>query len=152
VLAPGSPDSWLQIIDGRDQGRFVVQLLEDDRQGTFHTVWPDVSEATFGAVLSRVAEAVAPPGTTLTWVDSEFLTQHGVDGTQLPLWEPGEESGAPARPDAALRAGLRPRPVQQTAAELLQAERTHPSPNVYGAGLPADREAELLAAWWAHRS
>jgi len=150
VLAPAPADAWLQVIDARDQGDFVVQLLEDDRDGTFHTVWPDVDRATFGEVLADVAAAVAPEGTTITWVDPKFLTEQGVDGSMLPLWdEGGEEGGGAAIPDAALAAGLKPRSVQQTSQELLAAERAEPSHNAYGGGLDPEREAEVLAAWRA---
>ena len=150
VLAPAPADAWLQIIDARDQGAFVVRLLEDDVDGTFHTVWPGVSGATFGQVLAEVAAAVAPEGTTITYVDPQFLHDHGVDGQALPLWDDEEvESGAPALPDAALGAGLSPRPVGQTARELLAAETADPTTDEYGVGLGPEREAEVLAAWHA---
>ncbi|MFZ0324711.1 MAG: NAD-dependent epimerase/dehydratase family protein [Actinomycetes bacterium] len=153
VLAPGPADAWLQVIDARDQGAFVVRLLEDDVDGTFHTVWPGVQTATFGDVLAEVSAAVAPAGTTITWVDPQFLREHEVDGTALPLWDDsGEESGAPALPDAALAAGLSPRPVGQSASELLAAERAEPTVDTYGVGLSPDREAELLAQWHAAQS
>ena len=151
VLAPAPSDAWLQIIDARDQATFVVRLLEDDVDGTFHTVWPGIQTATFGQVLAEVAAAVAPEGTTITWVDPQFLHDNDVDGTALPLWdESGEESGAPALPDAALAAGLDSRPVGQTARELLDAERAEPTIDAYGVGLTPEREAELLTAWHAH--
>ena len=149
VLAPAPRDAWLQVIDARDQGEFVVQLLEDDRDGTFHTVWPDVDRATFGDVLDEVVAAVGPEGTTLTWVDPAFLTEHGVDGEMLPLWDAeDEEGGAPAKPDAAVAAGLRCRPVGQSARELLDAERVDPTPDD-GSWLTPAKEAEVLAAWHA---
>ena len=79
------------------------------------------------------------------------LLEDDVDGTALPLWdESGEESGAPALPDAALAAGLDSRPVGQTARELLDAERAEPTIDAYGVGLTPEREAELLTAWHAH--
>jgi 2'-hydroxyisoflavone reductase len=149
VLLAGPRDAWLQVIDARDQGEFVVDLLENDTDGTFHTVWPDVDRATFGGVIDEVAQAVAPPGTTLTWVDPQFLTDHGVDGVMLPLWDAeDEEGGAPAKPDAAVAAGLRCRPVGQSARELLEAERLEPTPD-NGGWLTPQKEAEVLAAWHA---
>jgi len=152
VLIPGPADAWLQVIDARDQGAFAVRLLEDDTDGTFHTVWPDIDHASFGQVMAEIADAVAPPGTVLTVVDAAFLRAHGVDGAMLPLWDAeGLESGPPAKPYRAVAAGLRPRPVGQSARELLDAERARPTPQPDGM-LHPKCEAELLTAWHAEQS
>lgn len=150
VLVPAPASAWLQVIDARDQGAFVVTLLENDTAGTFHTVWPDIDRATFGDVLDDVASAVAPAGTNLRYVDPAFLRERDVDGTALPLWDADdEEGGAPARPDAAVAAGLSCRPVQQSARELLDAERAEPTPDEFGVGLAPERERQLLQEWRA---
>jgi 2'-hydroxyisoflavone reductase len=91
---------------------------------------------------------VAPPGTSLTWIDSDFLVAHGVDGMALPLWAEGDTGGqnlTAADPAAAYAAGLTPRPLRQTVAEMRAAGETAP-PDF---GLPAEREAEVLASWAA---
>ena len=148
VLAPEPHNEALQIIDARDQGAFVVGLLDDDRDGTFHTVWPDVESATFESVLQQVADAVAPEGTTITWVDASFLAEHGVTPQMLPLWDGGEEGiSAPAKPDAALAAGLKCRPISETAQQILAAERAEPQLAPHGGELDSEREEAVLAAW-----
>jgi len=148
VLAPEPRNESLQIIDARDQGAFVVTLLDDDRDGTFHTVWPDVEHATFHQVLERVADAVAPDGTTITWVDDAFLVAQGVTPAMLPLWAGGEDGvSAPAKPDAALAAGLRCRPIGETAQQILAAERSDPQVSPHGGELDPQREAAVLEAW-----
>jgi 2'-hydroxyisoflavone reductase len=146
VLAPGAPDDPIQLIDARDQAAFVVSLLESSVTGTFHTLSP-APPFGFGQMLEAIAAEVAPPGTRLTWVDSTFLLDQGVDGAALPLWAEGEGDAANmsrASPAAALAAGLRPRPLRQTVADI-HAEERPPGTVPPGIGISAEREAELLA-------
>ena len=63
----------------------------------------------------------------------------------LPLWHEGEPDPLGAvDPSAALGAGLHLRPVGDTARDVLAAADT--TPLVDGAGLPREREAQLLEA------
>jgi 2'-hydroxyisoflavone reductase len=147
VLAPGDPSDPIQFIDARDIGRWVVFLLDQSIIGTFHAASP-APPFGFGQMLDTIAAEVAPPGTRLTWVDSDFLLAQGVDGMALPLWAEGDTGGqnlTAADPAAAYAAGLTPRPLRQTVAEMRAAGETAP-PDV---GLPAEREAEVVASWAA---
>jgi nucleoside-diphosphate-sugar epimerase len=150
VLAPEPRRTGLQVIDARDLGHWAVRLLEGDVAGTFHAVSPEAG-FTFEDVLDTLLATVAPPGTSITWVDEQVLLDAGLTDTDLPLWPAGDTSGIEemADPSRARAAGLSPRPLAQTARELLEAERAAPTPNLYGSGLAAEREAELLAAWHA---
>jgi 2'-hydroxyisoflavone reductase len=146
VLAPGSPDDPVQLIDGRDQAAFVISLLERDIRGTFHTVGQRPPFG-FGQMLEAIAAEVAPAGTRLTWVPNDFLVASGVDGAALPLWGEGDPEAAnmmSADPGAAFAAGLRPRPLRQTVADIRAAGTEDGRP---GVGLAPEREAELLATW-----
>lgn len=150
VLAPGRPDDPIQLIDARDQGSWIVSLLERSITGTFHTVDP-APPFGFGAMLAEIAAEAAPAGTELVWVDSEFLVAHGIDGNALPLWAEGDGEGAnlnAANPAAAFAAGLSPRPLRQTVADIRAAEPVAKRP---GVGLAPERETELLAKWDATR-
>ncbi len=40
VLAPGSPDDPIQLIDVRDLGEFLVKLIEDETRGVFNALGP----------------------------------------------------------------------------------------------------------------
>ena len=150
VLAPGDPDDPIQVIDARDQAMFVVSLLERSITGTFHTVSP-APPFGFGQLLEVIAAEVAPPGTELRWVSSEFLLEHRVDGAALPLWGEGE-GDAPnmsrANPAAAYATGLAPRPLRETVADI-RAEGRVPGTGRAGIGISPEREAELLARWAA---
>ena len=99
--------------------------------------WSELLEAT---------AAIAPAGTTLTWVDGPWLTEQGVTGADLPLWSEGvadwQSAMSPARAEAV---GLRHRPLSETVRDTAAwATDDH---LVEGVGLTADREAELLARW-----
>ncbi len=69
MLAPGSPDDPIQLIDARDQAAWIVSLLERSISGTFHAVNP-APPFGFGQMLETIAAEVAPAGTQLTWADS----------------------------------------------------------------------------------
>jgi 2'-hydroxyisoflavone reductase len=146
VLAPGHPDDLIQLIDAQDQGSWIVSLLERSITGVFHTVNP-APPFGFGEMLAAIAAEVAPAGTELVWVDSEFLVEQGVDFEALPLWGGGETEGVnlnAASPAAAFAAGLSPRPLRQTVADM---QAAGPAPARPGVGLPPEREAELLTQW-----
>jgi 2'-hydroxyisoflavone reductase len=150
VLAPGDPDDPIQVIDARDMGSWMVSMLERSVTGTFHAVSP-APPFGFGDMLTAIAAEVAPAGTELTWVPSEFLLAEGADGAALPLWSEGDvEAGNQntASPAAALAAGLSPRPLRETIADIRAEDRVAGSGRA-GVGISADREAELLARWAA---
>lgn len=78
-------------------------------------------------------------------MSAEFARENGLDGQVLPLWHEGEPDPLGAvDPSAALGAGLHLRPVGDTARDVLAAADT--TPLVDGAGLPREREAQLLEA------
>ncbi|KRE93947.1 hypothetical protein ASG76_11040 [Nocardioides sp. Soil774] len=142
VLAPGAPDDVVQVIDVRDLATWLLDLAEARTTGAYDAVGEPMP---FADLLAGVASGVgADP--RLTWVDQDFLEAHEVapwagEGS-LPLWLPRPEyDGMLAHdPAPALAAGLRLRPVAETAPGCLD------SPVV---ALSAEREAEVLAAWHA---
>jgi nucleoside-diphosphate-sugar epimerase len=150
VLAPGDPVAPIQVIDARDQGTWTIRLLDESITGTFHSVSPEPPFG-FGEMLEAIAAEVAPAGTRLTWVDSDFLLAEGLDGAIVPLWDEGDEKEATAclaSPAAAFAAGLRPRPLRQSIADI-RAEDRVPGTGRAGVGVPAEREADVLAKWAA---
>ena len=152
VLGPGNPGDPIQVIDARDLGSFVVELIEDDTPGTFHAVSPDPG-FTFGELLSDIASVVGKSGTTITWVDQQWLLDQGESDASIPLWGGGDPwiGANAASPAAARHAGLQPRSIRQSSVEIAEHLQRHP-PTEPGPGLSAARESELLAAWHASQA
>ena len=158
MIAPGSAADRMQFVDARDLARFTIDMLERDVTDTFNVTSPP-GHFTIGQVINESvssANALAHPERVPqpVWVPTEFLEQQ--QGSTLmsdfPIWIPAQgELAAFAEIDVtrALNAGLRLRPLNTTVHDTLQwhlaraaAEREHPK-----AGISADRESELLAAW-----
>ena len=154
VLAPGRPDDPTQFIDVRDVTHFMVRCLEDGIIGVYNTTGPEaplsVSEMLFGI------RAVTTSAVRFTWVDAQFLAEHGVRGfSDMPLWYPpvGRRAGFfRMNSDKARAKGLTYRPLAVTAAETLEWWQSEPAErrsSAMRAGITAEREAELLADWHA---
>jgi 2'-hydroxyisoflavone reductase len=154
VLAPGSPDSPVQLVDGRDLAQFTAALLGRDATG-IHNVCGVPSS--FGELLAACAQGTGSDATP-TWVSERLLLAAGVEPfDELPLWLPDEPdnrafysiSNARAR-----EAGLELRPLAETAHatwEWLRAVRAGdlpaPIPGGFVArGLDPDREADLIGS------
>jgi 2'-hydroxyisoflavone reductase len=148
VLAPGRPDDRVQWIDVRDLAAWLVLATETGLTGTYDGNGAPVSRRLF---LAGVAEGV---GVTpqLTWVDQEFLAEHGVQPwsgeRSLPMWLPlPDYAGFMSRDVAPARGtGLRTRPLADTARDTLAWLRTGPERSVQ-VGLGPDDEADLLRKW-----
>lgn len=153
VLAPGSPDEPIQLIDVRDLGEFLVRLIEDRTTGVFNAVGPE-TPLTIGRTLEACKQA-AKSRATFTWVDAGFLREQGVrPWIDMPAWVPsdGESAGLERINNArAIKAGLSFRPIAETAGATLDWFRTLPDDRraTMRAGLSRDREAKVLAAWKA---
>jgi 2'-hydroxyisoflavone reductase len=148
LLVPGPADSPMQVIDARDQAAFVVDLLERGQTGTFHTAGPP-PPFTFPELVAAVVAAVGPDGTTLTVVDEHAVEAAGLGPAELPLWAGGDDDAdvLAADPSAAVAAGLRYRPLAETARDTLAWLRSTGQDE--GLGLDPEREAAVLAAWHA---
>jgi 2'-hydroxyisoflavone reductase len=145
VLAPGRPDDVVQVIDVRDLAAWLLVLAESRTTGTYDAVGEPVP---LGELLAQVASGVGNPDPRLTWVDSAFLEEQGVqpwagEGS-LPLWlpRPAYDGMLAHDPGPAVAAGLRLRPLAETAPACLDSPVT---------ALTPEREAEVLAAWHARR-
>lgn len=152
VLAPGDGEDPVQVIDVRDLASWMVRAAEDGLTGVYNTVGP---AETLSA--SRMLEACRAPGVEaqLTWVEAPFLEREKVSAwSDLPAWIPrsSEEAGLARTSNArAVARGMSFRPLGDTARDTLAWWRTlaperRAKPR---AGLSADREAAVLAAWRA---
>jgi len=129
ILAPGPRDAAIQVIDARDMADWTIRLLGRPTGGVFHAVSP-APPFSFADLLEAMLAEVGPPGTTLTWVDPDFLGERGFTGESLPLWSAfnAEKDLNAADPAAAFAAGLAPRPLRQTVRETYEDALLHPLP------------------------
>lgn len=153
VLAPGLPSRPLQLIDARDLAAWLLRLADDGASGAFNAVSPP-GAFTWGELLGACAGAVGV-SVDMRWVSDDRLLSAGVaPWMDLPLWLPA--SGPDAADSAAFMAvptaraesaGLRCRPLVQTAADTLAWWRALPAERqaFTNTGLIPEREAALLA-------
>lgn len=147
VLAPGTGRDSTQVIDARDLVRFIVTLAENDESGVFNATGPE-SRLSMAEMLYGVRAATTGP-IDFTWVPADFLEAQGVaPWGDMPCWIPG----APVmnvRIDRALQAGLSFRPLADTVQDTLAWHASLPEERRENlrAGLSAERETEVLAAW-----
>jgi 2'-hydroxyisoflavone reductase len=159
VLAPGTGGDPVQIIDSRDLAEWTIRVAENRTLGTFNATGP--SKPLTMAELLYGIKAVTTAGAQFTWVPWDFLTAQKIRGwSNMPVV-------IPERPDnvafsrrnisKALAAGLTFRPLAVTAKDTLDWNKTRPAAELDAlaqgkiAGISAEREAQVLAAWKATR-
>ncbi len=155
VLAPGDPSDTVQIIDVRDLTEWMIRMAETGHVGVFNGVGP-ATPRPIGELLYGI-RGVTTAETTFTWVNYDFLREIGVRPySDMPVWMPpteGRQGFARFDLTPEVEAGLTFRPLAVTARDTLDyhfarpLERQHP----LRAGISAERESEVLAAWHARR-
>lgn len=156
VLAPGSHRDPVQVIDVRDLAAWIVNCAEERTPGVFDGTGP---QQAWGDFLTQIGAAVAGPTSDgsgagspeLVWVEQEFLIAQGVapwSGPEsVPLWLPQPDFAGFVGHDVAdsLAAGLRIRPLDESARDTLRWLRANPGAPI--GGISRERETALLAAW-----
>ena len=143
LLAPGAPERPIQLIDVRDLAAWMLRMAESGAQGLYNAVAPST---TWGEMLAACGPAAQP-----VWASDDWLLERGVEPfTDLPLWLPEGELPGFFTIDVskAAAAGLRARPVTETAAGALAEPGEPPVGSGLGrpgGGMSEEREAELLA-------
>jgi 2'-hydroxyisoflavone reductase len=146
ILAPQQADLPVQAIDARDLAEWMLNALEQGRDGIYNLTGPRLPY-TLGALLADCIAAAQPQTpTTLTWVSPEFIAAHNlIPFQELPLWVPPTMPGLLTIDcTRAAAVGLHTRPLRASAADILA---WHSPSAPLRAGLDAQREQELLAAW-----
>jgi 2'-hydroxyisoflavone reductase len=138
----------VQFIDARDLAEWTIRMIENRETGIYNATGP-AKPLGIGGMLDGINEALKS-NAKFTWVDEDFLTQQKVQAwSDMPVWT-GKEGGlSRTNIDRALSKGLTFRPLADTARDTLawfkslpQDRQSHPK-----AGLSAEREAQVLAAW-----
>lgn len=160
VLAPGKPNDVTQFIDARDLAEWTVRMAEKgpkDGGGIYNATGPR-TPLPMGDFLNT-CKNVSRSDAHFTWVPWSFLHQHNVrEWRDMPIVVPpdGATAGFSRRNiDRALAKGLTFRPLDVTIRDTLAWNKTRPQNEqdrlAAGeiAGISAQREAEVLAAWHA---
>jgi len=149
MLAPVSPDYGVQFIDVRDLAAWTLRATAARLTGAYNVTGPE-RPLPIGRLLDAARDLTGSDA-HFTWMSDDFLIAHDVGPyVELPLWVPAEAGGFNSfNIDRALAAGLTFRPVAETVADTLAWLATRPADTVWRAGLPAEREAQLLAEWHA---
>jgi 2'-hydroxyisoflavone reductase len=152
VLAPGDGQDPVQFIDVKDLAAFMLGLVESKVTGIFNATGP-VQTLSMRGLLEACKQANGGDA-TFTWADAAFLEEQKVrPWMDMPVWIPrsDKEAGGVGRVSnaRALERGLTFRPVVDTARDTLAWFKTQPPERQakLRAGLSAEREREVLAAW-----
>ena len=146
VLAPAPPERPAQIVDVRDLAAWIVDSLEQGRDGTLNAISPIFTFSELLATCREVAGSDAEP----VWVDASFLAQHEVEEwMELPLWidDPKFRRMLEVDPGRALANGLRIRPLADTVRDTLEWVLAGLAPADPPAGLDRGKEQQLLDEW-----
>lgn len=162
VLAPGSPDDYMQLTDARDLAEWYIHIAENQVFGQFSAVGPVMTWAEWLYGM----RAVTPADVKFTWVDADFLLEHDAKPwTDIPIWWPtrnnwgppsyggivGGEGAFSIDGSKARAHGLNHRTVADTAKSTLDWywQTFDAWPEDRRPGFSAARERELLEAWHA---
>ncbi len=153
ILAPGDGKDFVQYIDVRDLGAFIINCLETKAMGTFNATSPIYNETT--ADMLNYCRDVINKDADFTWADTEFLNTHDVKSwSDMPVWVPrqGENSGlSQINSEKAEKIGLDMRAREDTIRDTLTwfVDQPKGRQNSLRAGISKEREASILNAWHA---
>ena len=153
VLAPGNPADPVQFIDVRDLAEWTIRMVEQGSTGIFNATGPK-SKLSIADMLAGIRK-VTKTDSQLTWVEADFLAAQKVSPwSDMPVWIPprGDSAGfAMISIDRALSKGLTFRSVPDTTQVTLDWFHKQPADRQakLHAGLTAQRETDVLAAWHA---
>lgn len=168
MIGPGDGEDFIQIIDVRDLGDFMIHCIEQRHMGVYNGISP-AGEFTTREMLesaTSVAKDKLGVDTAIEWVDAEFLAENGVQAWQhMPAWVPSAAPGYAGQgrlsTAKSIRAGLKTRPLEDTHWNALNYYRTR-GPEIldqYGeeqhanwlrsirGGLDPAKEQEVLKLW-----
>jgi len=151
VLAPGDGKDFVQYIDVRDLGAFIIHCLEEKAMGIFNATSPIKDETTLD-MLNHCKQGAASDA-SFTWADADFLESHDVQPwSGMPVWVPrqGEMGGlSQVSSEKAQKQGLSIRPRKETVQDTLNwyGKQSAARRKKMRAGISREKEAEVLSAW-----
>ncbi len=114
ILVPGEKEDPVQYIDVRDTAKWMIQLIEMKKNGTFNAVGPRESQNMMSFV-REASDAFDVPSTFVQIDDYEFLKHHGIHHIVPWILPVGKNIGsAKVNNHKALQNGLTFRPLIDT--------------------------------------
>ena len=151
VLAPGEATDPVQFIDVRDLAEWTIRMVEQGATGIYNATGPK-QKFTIGEMLDGLRQ-LTKSDAKFTWVKSKFLGAQKVWAwSDMPVWMPaqGQMAGfCQISIQKALDKRLAFRSFSDTTEATLEWIRQQAPERqaTLKAGITAEREAEVLAAW-----
>ncbi|MGD8868448.1 MAG: NAD-dependent epimerase/dehydratase family protein [Gemmatimonadales bacterium] len=149
VLAPGDRSDPVQYIDVRDLTEWMIRMIEEENTGVYNATGP-LSRLSIAELVHGV-RAITASAVAFTWVDTDFLAEHGVY-YMVPWVAPrGDTLGmSTISAERAVEKGLTYRPLAVTAWDNLEWWKAQSGERRAKLGqLPNAKEIEVLTAWHA---
>lgn len=148
ILAPGTSENHIQLIDARDLSEWIIKMIEENESGIFNITGKPF-ELNFGKMLDAMKTALRS-NAKFTWVDENFLNENEVaPWSEMPFYLPESDENArnflTMNINRALAKGLTFRPLSDTILETLNWRKAQDFE--MRAGISAEREKELLDKW-----
>ncbi|HXG85975.1 MAG TPA: NAD-dependent epimerase/dehydratase family protein [Pyrinomonadaceae bacterium] len=148
VLAPGTPNRFMQLIDARDLSEWIIEMVERNENGIYHATGKPL-DLTMAKMLEEI-KRTSGSDAEFTWVDERFLKRENVEQwSEMPLYL--EESDKEARGflsanvDKAVAKNLKFRPLSETINETIRWRKANS--DAMRAGITPERARELLQKW-----
>ncbi len=155
ILAPGNPTDPVQFIDARDLAEWTIRMVEQGTTGVFNATGPK-SKLTIGEMLDGIKK-VTKAESRFTWADADFLAAQKVrPWSDMPVWVP-PRGGSAGFSEISIKKGLDKGLTFRTIPDTTRAtldwfrKQTPERQAKLKAGISAEREAEVLAAWHAQK-
>lgn len=153
ILAPGDGSNYIQHMDVRDLGAWIIHCAERRIVGVYNAD-SAMRERTIKGLLDACKTA-SNSDAKFVYVPLAFLTEQGIRPWQdMPCYAPAEGAFAAfgqVSSAKALANGLKPRPMLDTVRDTLEWWKQQPEERrkTMRAGLTPEREAKALEAWRA---
>jgi len=150
VLAPGRPDRPVQFIDARDLAAWTIRMVEARKTGIYNASGPK-DHWTMQRFLEACRE-VTGSDATFTWLSEEFLNRELFEKEQLSpmnsllLVTEDLNHFNTISSEKAYADGLTLRPLSESIRDTFEWDKVSTSRRMT-AGIPAEKEAELLTLW-----
>ena len=148
ILAPGTPNRFVQFVDARDLSEWIVKMIEAGQSGIYNATGKPF-ELTMEKMLEEI-KIVSRSDAEFVWVDEDFLKREKIQAwSEMPLYLPESAEDAQGFMSAnvakALANNLKFRALSDTIRDTLEWRRT--KSETLKAGINAEREKELLKKW-----